>query len=146
MSSGLTPCRQLRPSSRREHVRASNSQIGWEKNKNKKRTHSKYQTTHKNLYSAAAFKNSKITSGLTPRRRARSTRAGDFIGNSFILYPSLPVPPLDFFIPLSQSLHYSVPTPPSQSLPSCQSVPVSPSLSLPPSPPLPPSLPVPPPS
>ena len=27
MSGGLTPCRQLRPSSRREHVRASNS--GW---------------------------------------------------------------------------------------------------------------------
>ena len=27
-ASGLTPCRQLRPSSRREHVRASNSQMG----------------------------------------------------------------------------------------------------------------------
>ena len=39
MSGGLTPCRQLRPSSRREHVRASNSQIGWggEEKKNEKR-------------------------------------------------------------------------------------------------------------
>ena len=66
MSGGLTPCRQLRPSSRREHVRASNSQIGLGGKKQKKtRTHSIYQTTHKSLYSAAAFKNSKITSGLT---------------------------------------------------------------------------------
>ena len=28
MSGDLTPCRQLRPSSRREHVSASNSQMG----------------------------------------------------------------------------------------------------------------------
>ena len=27
MSGGLTPCRQLRPSSRREHVSASNSHV-----------------------------------------------------------------------------------------------------------------------
>ena len=78
---------------------------------------------------------SKITFGLTPRRRARSTRAGDFIGNSFILcpslrflYPSLPVPPLlcpspslpvplfppvPPFLPVCPS--FSLPLPPSQS-------------------------------
>ena len=32
--------------------------------------HSNYQTTHKSLYSAAAFKNSKITSGLTVLKRS----------------------------------------------------------------------------
>ena len=37
MSGGLTPCRQLRPSSRREHVKASKS-YGMEK-KNKKKVH-----------------------------------------------------------------------------------------------------------
>ena len=39
MSGGLTPCRQLRPSSRREHVRASNSQIGLKKTKQKNPEH-----------------------------------------------------------------------------------------------------------
>ena len=36
---GLTPCRQLRPSSRREHVSASNSHVmgGGERNKEKKK-------------------------------------------------------------------------------------------------------------
>ena len=29
MSGGLTPCRQLRPSSRREHVKASKSYMEW---------------------------------------------------------------------------------------------------------------------
>ena len=50
MSGGLTPCRQLRPSSRREHVRASNSQIGLKKRKKRKKQNlSNYQTTHKSL-------------------------------------------------------------------------------------------------
>ena len=40
MSGGLTPCRQLRPSSRREHVKASKSYMEWKKKK---------QTTHKSL-------------------------------------------------------------------------------------------------
>ena len=31
LSEGFTPCRQLRPSSRREHVKASKSQMGWGK-------------------------------------------------------------------------------------------------------------------
>ena len=31
MSGGLTPCRQLRPSSRREHVKASKSYMEWGK-------------------------------------------------------------------------------------------------------------------
>ena len=43
MSGGLTPCRQLRPSSRREHVKASKSHMEW-KNKQKEK-----QTTHKSL-------------------------------------------------------------------------------------------------
>ena len=43
MSGGLTPCRQLRPSSRREHVKASKS-YGMEKTKKNKK-----QTTHKSL-------------------------------------------------------------------------------------------------
>ena len=95
-----------------------------------------------------------------PRRRARSTRATDFTGNSFILYPSLPVPPLDFFIPPSlRFLYPSLPVlPPSQSLPysfqPIPSLPPSPSLPVCPSPslpvpplllPAPPSLPIPPP-
>ena len=42
MSGGLTPCRQLRPSSRREHVKASKS-YGMEKKQKEK------QTTHKSL-------------------------------------------------------------------------------------------------
>ena len=42
MSGGLTPCRQLRPSSRREHVKASKSYGMEEKQKEK-------QTTHKSL-------------------------------------------------------------------------------------------------
>ena len=69
MSGGLTPCRQLRPSSRREHVRASNSQMGWGNGKwgkKKIKKNSNYQTTHKSLYSTAAFKNS---SGLTVLKR-----------------------------------------------------------------------------
>ena len=38
MSGGLTPCRQLRPSSRREHVSASNSHVmGGEEIKKKKK-------------------------------------------------------------------------------------------------------------
>ena len=36
MSGGLTPCRQLRPSSRRELVTALNSQIGLKKKQTKK--------------------------------------------------------------------------------------------------------------
>ena len=71
MSGGLTPSQQLRPSSWREHVKASDSQIIKIKIKKiKKRTHSNYQTTHKILYSTAAFKNSKITSGLTVLKRS----------------------------------------------------------------------------
>ena len=35
MSGGLTPCQQLRPSSRREHVSASNSHVIGEKKKKK---------------------------------------------------------------------------------------------------------------
>ena len=75
------------------------------------------------------------------RHRARSARAGDFTGNSFILYPSLPcspslrlislsLPPLDSFIPHSQSLYLpslpsqSVPGPPSQFLPPSQALPL----------------------
>ena len=46
MSGGLTPCRQLRPSSRREHVKASKSYMEWKKNGKKKQ---KKQTTHKSL-------------------------------------------------------------------------------------------------
>ena len=58
MSGGLTPCWQLRPSSRREHVSASNSHVmGGGKAEKKKKP-------HKSLYSAAAFKKSKITSVL----------------------------------------------------------------------------------
>ena len=38
MSGGLTPCRQLRPSSRREHVKASKS-YGMEKKKKRKTIH-----------------------------------------------------------------------------------------------------------
>ena len=34
-----------------------------------------------------------------PRRRARSARAGDFTGNSFILYPLPPSPSLGFLYP-----------------------------------------------
>ena len=38
MSGGLTPCRQLRPSSRREHVSAFNSHVmGIKKRKKKKK-------------------------------------------------------------------------------------------------------------
>ena len=60
MSGGLTPCWQLRPSSQREHVSASNSHVMGKMGK----THeSQTLRTHKSLYSAAAFKNSKITSG-----------------------------------------------------------------------------------
>ena len=68
MSGGLTPCRQLRPSSRREHVSASNSHVMGKMGK----THESQtlRTTHKSLYSAAAFKNSKITSGLTVLKRS----------------------------------------------------------------------------
>ena len=36
MSGGLTPCRQLRPSSRREHVKASKSYMEWKKKRKKK--------------------------------------------------------------------------------------------------------------
>ena len=43
MSGGLTPCRQLRPSSRREHVKASKSYMEWKKKQKEK------QTTHKSL-------------------------------------------------------------------------------------------------
>ena len=59
-------CRQLRPSSRRELVSGSNSHVMGEKKK--KKDH--YQTTHKSLYIAAAFNNSKITSGLTVLKRS----------------------------------------------------------------------------
>ena len=65
MSGGLTPCRQLRPSSRR-HISASNSHVN-----NKKSTHeSQTLKKLKSLYSAAAFKNSKITSCLTVLQRS----------------------------------------------------------------------------
>ena len=37
MSGGLTPCRQLRPSSRREHFSASNGHVMEKKNKEKKK-------------------------------------------------------------------------------------------------------------
>ena len=37
---GLTPCRQLRPSSRREHVSASNSHVMGGERKRKKRSNS----------------------------------------------------------------------------------------------------------
>ena len=43
MSGGLTPCRQLRQSSRREHVKASKSYMEWKKKQKEK------QTTHKSL-------------------------------------------------------------------------------------------------
>ena len=43
MSGGLTPCRQLRPSSWREHVKASKSYMEWKKKQKEK------QTTHKSL-------------------------------------------------------------------------------------------------
>ena len=43
MSGGLTPCRQLRPSSRREHVKASKSYMEWKKKQKEK------QATHKSL-------------------------------------------------------------------------------------------------
>ena len=36
MSGGLTPCRQLRPSSRREHVKASKSYMEWKKKQKEK--------------------------------------------------------------------------------------------------------------
>ena len=50
MSGGLTPCRQLRPSSRREHVKASKSYMEWKKNgKKKTKKKQKKQTTHKSL-------------------------------------------------------------------------------------------------
>ena len=39
MSGGLTPCRQLRPSSRREHVKASKSYMEWKKKKQWVRFH-----------------------------------------------------------------------------------------------------------
>ena len=66
MSGGLTLCRQLRPSSRREHVRASNySTFKLSNIQTIKQKQSNIQTTHKSLYSAAALKKSKITSGLT---------------------------------------------------------------------------------
>ena len=64
MSGGLTLCRQLRPSSRREHVRASNySTFKLSNIQTIKKKQSNIQTTQKSLYSAAAFKKSKITSG-----------------------------------------------------------------------------------
>ena len=44
VSGGLTPCRQLRPSSRREHVRASNSQMGWKKRKKERKKDEHIQT------------------------------------------------------------------------------------------------------
>ena len=66
MSGGLTPCRQLRPSSRQEHVRALNySTFKLSNIQTIKQKQSNIQTTHKSLYSAAAFKKSKITSGLS---------------------------------------------------------------------------------
>ena len=46
MSGGLTPCWQLRPSSRREHVKAPKSYMEWRKKKEKKE---EKQTTHKSL-------------------------------------------------------------------------------------------------
>ena len=63
MSGGLTPCRQLRPSSRREHVSASNSHVMGG-------TNHESQSHSEKLYSAAAFKNSEITSGLTVLKRS----------------------------------------------------------------------------
>ena len=81
MSGGLTPCRQLRPSSWREHVRASNySTFKLSNIQTIKQKQSNIQTTHKSLYSAAAFKKSKITSGLTvlkgPVKRERGKISG----------------------------------------------------------------------
>ena len=49
MSCGLTPCRQLRPSSRREHVRASNSQMG-KKRKGRKGRGSSLTLTFINIW------------------------------------------------------------------------------------------------
>ena len=66
MSGGLTPCRQLRPSSRREHVSASNSHVMRKKKEKESQT---FENTHESLYSTAAFKKSKITSGLTVLNR-----------------------------------------------------------------------------
>ena len=45
MSGGLTPCRQLRPSSRREHVKASKSYM--ESKKKEKKKEKEKETTHK---------------------------------------------------------------------------------------------------
>ena len=56
---GLTPCRYPRPSSRREHVNASS---------NHKLLHKPVKKPYKSLYSAAAFKKSKITSGLSLKK------------------------------------------------------------------------------
>ena len=71
MSGGLTLCRQLRPSSRREHVIASKSYMEWgKKQKQKQTTTSEAEKSnrsqvksHKSLYSAAAFKNRLIPAG-----------------------------------------------------------------------------------
>ena len=49
MSGGLTPCRQLRPSSRREHVKASKSSKSSKSYMEWKKKQKEKQTTHKSL-------------------------------------------------------------------------------------------------
>ena len=75
MSGGLTPCRQLKPSSRQNMLELQTVKCdggGGEQSINQSiiQKQSNIQTTHKSLYSAAAFKNSKITSGLTVIKRS----------------------------------------------------------------------------
>ena len=71
VSGGLMPCRQLEPFSRREYVNESNKNASF-KNQPFKNSQSfeNSQTTYKSLYSAAAFKKSKITSGLAVLKRS----------------------------------------------------------------------------
>ena len=77
MSGGLTPCRQLRISSRKNMLVLQTVKCDGGKKKKKKkqdqsimRKQSNMQTTHKSRYSAAAFKNSKISSGLMVLKRS----------------------------------------------------------------------------
>ena len=70
MSGGLTPCRQLRQSSRREHVKASKSYMEWKKNQKEK------QTTHKSLKRESQVKSHKSLYSTTsdPRLAGASRR------------------------------------------------------------------------
>ena len=45
MSGGLTPCRQLRPSSRREHVKASKSYMEWKKKQKEKQMEASWHSS-----------------------------------------------------------------------------------------------------